>query len=101
MPDAFQGSVNSYLTVHRGTDRVTLLMGIRDENCELCEVCSVESGACLTERSDGRVPADDVVQCSNDAVGEFRVSPDAGDTITLRLCEAHREAFDAIVVARA
>ena len=41
---------------------------------------------------------DDVIQCSNDASGKVRISPDSGKDITVWLCEDCQRAYDDYIV---
>ncbi|WP_254536810.1 hypothetical protein [Halomarina litorea] len=43
--------------------------------------------------TNGTLSADDYTRCRNRAVGEFRVCPDQGGEVVVRLCRAHREEY--------
>jgi len=60
----------------------------------LCESLSVKSSSEKCPCTEDTLASDDVVRCSTDAVGEFRIDPDHGDPVCVWLCEAHQHAYD-------
>jgi len=60
----------------------------------LCELCTISGQQHDSLNSNQTVPADDIVQCANDAIGKYQVTPDSGAPIMVWLCADHRHAYD-------
>lgn len=67
----------------------------RARRCESHSIAPSTNGSPCTERT---LDADDVVRCSGDAVGKFRVDPDYGKPAAVWLCEGHQHAYDEQIV---
>ena len=68
------------------------------ERPELCEAVSVTPARETCPCTERTLAPDDVIQCSNDASGKVRVSPDYGEDITVWLCEDCQRAYDEHIV---
>ena len=67
----------------------------RPELCEAVSVAPTRNACPCTERT---LALDDAIQCSNDASGKVRISPDYGEDITIWLCEDCQYAYDEYII---
>ena len=70
------------------------------ERAELCEAVSVAPARATCPCTERTLTPDDVIQCSNDARGTFRISPDSGEDVIVWLCEDCQRAYDEYIVER-
>ena len=68
------------------------------ERPELCEAVSVAPRHETCPSTERTLTPDDVIQCSNDASGKVRISPDSGEDVTVWLCEDCQRAYDDYIV---
>lgn len=64
----------------------------------LCQSLSFVSTAIPADAGRTTLSEDDYVQCSNDAVGEYRIDPDYGAPVEIWLCAEHAAEFDERIV---
>ena len=68
------------------------------ERPDLCEAVSVAPTREICPCTKRILTLDDVIQCSNDASGKVRISPDYGEDVTIWLCEDCQRVYDEHIV---
>ena len=68
------------------------------ERPKLCEAVSVAPARATCPCTERTLALDDVIQCSNDASGKVRISPDYGEDVAVWLCEDCQHAYDEHIV---
>ncbi len=69
------------------------------ERPPLCELRSLGAAEHRKSEAGDTIPPDGYTRCPNDAVGKYRIAPDAGGEAVVWLCDDHETAYADRIVA--